>query len=79
MTVEFSNLHKILKDSTRRDILQCLNAKGPLSYVELMELARITNTGRLNYHLKIPRQPDRKTRRRKVRSNRKRPLGDSVA
>ena len=52
MTVEFSGLHKILKDPTRREILKCLNDKGPLPYVELMGLAQVTNTGRFNYHLK---------------------------
>ncbi len=53
MTVDFSELHKILKDGTRRDILQCLKDKGPLTYVELMGLAKVTNTGRFNYHLKV--------------------------
>ncbi|MGA2681966.1 MAG: winged helix-turn-helix domain-containing protein [Candidatus Bathyarchaeia archaeon] len=53
MTVEFSNLHKTLKDPTRRDILRCLGEAGSLSYMDLMEQAKITNTGRLNYHLKI--------------------------
>src|SRR5208283_2089992 len=53
MTVEFSGLHKILKDPTRREILKCLNDKGPLPYVELMGLAKVTNTGRFNYHLKV--------------------------
>jgi DNA-binding transcriptional ArsR family regulator len=53
MTVELSGLHKILKDPTRREILKCLNDKGPLPYVELMGLAKVTNTGRFNYHLKV--------------------------
>jgi predicted transcriptional regulator len=53
MTVEFSALHKILKDPTRREILKCLNDKGPSPYVELMDLAKVTNTGRFNYHLKV--------------------------
>ncbi len=53
MTVEFSALHKILKDPTRREILKCLNDKGPLPYGELMGLAKVTNTGRFNYHLKV--------------------------
>ncbi|MGD0405506.1 MAG: winged helix-turn-helix domain-containing protein [Candidatus Bathyarchaeia archaeon] len=52
MTVEFSALHKILKDKTRRTILKCLNDNGPMSYVELMKLAEVANTGRFNYHLK---------------------------
>lgn len=53
MTVEFSELHKILKDPTRKAILRCLNENAPLQYVELMALAKVTNTGRFNYHLKI--------------------------
>ena len=53
MKVELSGLHKILKDPTRREILKLLNDKGPLSYVELMGLAEVTNTGRFNYHLKV--------------------------
>jgi hypothetical protein len=53
MTVEFSSLHKILKDPTRRTILKSLNDRGPLTYVELMKSADIDNTGRFNYHLKV--------------------------
>jgi len=53
MTVDFSSLHKILKDKTRRDILRCLNEKGSLSYVELMNATAVANTGRFNYHLKV--------------------------
>src|SRR5271157_3046580 len=53
MTGEFSNLHKTLKDPTRRDILRCLGEAGSLSNMDLMAQAKITNTGRLNYHLKI--------------------------
>jgi DNA-binding transcriptional ArsR family regulator len=53
MKVELSGLHKILKDPTRREILKCLNDKGPLPYGELMDLAKVTNTGRFNYHLKV--------------------------
>lgn len=52
MTVEFSVLHKILKDPTRRTIVKCLNDNGPMTYVELMKSAEIANTGRFNYHLK---------------------------
>lgn len=52
MTAEVSGLHKILKDPTRREILKCLNEK-PLPYGELMGLAKVTNTGRFNYHLKV--------------------------
>ncbi len=52
METDYSFLHKILKDSTRRDILRYLNDR-PLSYMELMNLSKITNTGKLNYHLKV--------------------------
>ena len=52
MGLDYSFLHKTLKDPTRRDILRQLE-DGPLTYVELMNRARITNTGRFNYHLKI--------------------------
>jgi hypothetical protein len=51
MGIDSSFLHKILKDQTRRDILSCLN-KGPLTYMELKNLVKVTNTGRFNYHLK---------------------------
>jgi len=53
MDVDLASLHKILKDSTRSNIVLHLNEKGPLAYVELMNLLKITNTGRFNYHLKI--------------------------
>lgn len=50
--VDWSSLHKILSDTTRRSILELLSEKQALSYTEIMTLLRITNTGRLNYHLK---------------------------
>jgi DNA-binding transcriptional ArsR family regulator len=50
--VDWSSLHKILSDPTRRNILELLTEKEELSYTEIMALLRITNTGRLNYHLK---------------------------
>jgi len=50
--VDWSSLHKILSDSTRRNIVELLAEKQELSYTEIMALLRITNTGRLNYHLK---------------------------
>jgi predicted transcriptional regulator len=51
MGVDYSFLHKTLKDPTRRDILLHLN-KEPLPYTTLMNLTQVTNTGRFNYHLK---------------------------
>jgi Protein of unknown function (DUF1648) len=53
MTEDLSNLHKILKDPTRVKILQILENSSPLSCAELLSQSGITNTGRLNYHLKI--------------------------
>lgn len=50
--VDWSSLHKILSDTTRRSILELLAEKEGLSYTEIMALLQITNTGRLNYHLK---------------------------
>jgi len=50
--VDWSSLHKILNDVTRRSILELLAEKEALSYTELMTLLQVTNTGRLNYHLK---------------------------
>jgi hypothetical protein len=48
-----ASLHKILKDETRRKIVLLLNEKGNLSYTDLMKALEISNTGRINYHLKI--------------------------
>jgi hypothetical protein len=53
MRVDLSALHKILRDPTRRDILLHLSRNDPLTYVELMDFLKITNTGKFNYHLKI--------------------------
>jgi hypothetical protein len=50
--VDWSSLHKILSDTTRRSILELVAEKQALSYTEMMTLLQITNTGRLNYHLK---------------------------
>jgi DNA-binding transcriptional ArsR family regulator len=50
--VDWSSLHKILSDTTRRSILELLAEKEALSYTEIMALLHVTNTGRLNYHLK---------------------------
>jgi DNA-binding transcriptional ArsR family regulator len=50
--VDWSSLHKILSDSTRRSILELLAEKESLTYTEILALLQVTNTGRLNYHLK---------------------------
>lgn len=50
--VDWSSLHRILGDSTRRNILELIKEKDAISYTEIMSILRVTNTGRLNYHLK---------------------------
>lgn len=52
MEVDWASLHKILSDTTRRSILGVLAEREALGYTEMMTLLQITNTGRLNYHLK---------------------------
>ncbi|MGD6852902.1 MAG: winged helix-turn-helix domain-containing protein [Candidatus Bathyarchaeia archaeon] len=47
------SLHKVLKDEKRRKIVELLNEKGSLSYTDLMVALGISNTGKLNYHLKV--------------------------
>ena len=47
-----ASLHNILKDETRRKMVLLLNEKGHLSYTDFMRELEISNTGRLNYHLK---------------------------
>lgn len=46
------SLHKALKDEKRRQIITILN-EGRLSYTDLMNALSISNTGKLNYHLKV--------------------------
>jgi hypothetical protein len=53
MSVDISQLHNVLRDSTRAKILELLNERTSLSYVELQELLQIGHTGKLNYHLKV--------------------------
>jgi len=53
MEVDWVSLHKILSDTTRRSILELLAEKDSLTYTDMMTLLQITNTGRLNYHLKV--------------------------
>lgn len=53
MSVDLPHLHAILKDRTRTRILELLEQRERLSYVELQNLLGITHTGKLNYHLKI--------------------------
>jgi hypothetical protein len=53
VSVDISQLHNVLRDSTRARILELLNERTSLSYVELQELLHISHTGKLNYHLKV--------------------------
>jgi len=53
MNSGISDLHRILKDKTRCQILSLLNDEGSLNYTCLMNQLGITNTGKLNYHLKM--------------------------
>ncbi|MCW3998956.1 MAG: hypothetical protein NWE93_01800 [Candidatus Bathyarchaeota archaeon] len=48
-----SSLHKILKDGNRQTIIGILDAKGAVSYTELLEASETGSTGLLNYHLKV--------------------------
>ena len=53
MDVDVGALYKVLKDETRRRIVLLLHEKGSLSYMDLMNFLEITNTGKMNYHLKV--------------------------
>lgn len=53
MSVDIPRLSKTLNDETRVRILRLLKEKQPVSYGDLMATLGITNTGRLNYHLKV--------------------------
>jgi hypothetical protein len=53
LSVDLPHLHGILKDKTRARVLELLEQREQLSYVELQTLLGIAHTGKLNYHLKI--------------------------
>jgi DNA-binding transcriptional ArsR family regulator len=53
LSVDIPRLGKTLDDQTRLEILRVLRQDGPMSYVDLLNTLKITNTGRLNYHLKV--------------------------
>ena len=53
MTVDVPKLSKTLNDETRIRILKILKQKRQMRYGDLLADLEITNTGRLNYHLKI--------------------------
>ena len=47
--VDWSSLHKILSDSTRRSILELVSEKQELSYTDIMTLLQIT------YKVSVPK------------------------
>jgi hypothetical protein len=53
MVSGLEGLHSILRDKTRRKIMQLLDEQGGLSYTDLMGALGICSTGQLNYHLKV--------------------------
>ncbi|MEM3666846.1 MAG: helix-turn-helix domain-containing protein [Candidatus Bathyarchaeia archaeon] len=53
MSIDFESLTDVLKHPVRRKIILALYERKGLSYVELMNLVEVANTGRFNYHLKI--------------------------
>lgn len=53
MDVDVGDLYRVLKDETRRRIVLLLHEKGSLAYMDLMNFLEITNTGKMNYHLKV--------------------------
>jgi hypothetical protein len=53
MSVDFESLSDVLKHPIRRRIILALSEGKSMSYVDLMDLVEVTNTGRFNYHLKI--------------------------
>jgi len=53
LSSDLGTLPRILKDFTRRRIIELLREKGPLTYVEVLNLLEIEHTGKLNYHLKL--------------------------
>ncbi len=53
MPVDWSTLHKVLRDETRKKILLNLQSAGSLAYTDLLNRLQIANTGKLNYHLKM--------------------------
>lgn len=50
--VDYSSLSDVLKNPIRRRIILALSGGNCVSYVELMNLVEVTNTGKFNYHLK---------------------------
>ncbi len=53
MSVDFESLSDVLKHPIRKRIILALSERKSMSYVDLMNLVEVANTGKFNYHLKI--------------------------
>ncbi len=53
MAVDFESFNDVLKHPIRRKVILALGTSKTLSYVELLNLAECSNTGKFNYHLKV--------------------------
>jgi DNA-binding transcriptional ArsR family regulator len=50
--MSYSNIHYLLKDATRRKIVEFVGRKGRVTYTDILRELGIS-TGKLNYHLRI--------------------------
>jgi hypothetical protein len=53
LSVDFRSLHNVFKHPIRQRIIVVLLERKELTYVDLMNIVEVANTGKLNYHLKI--------------------------
>jgi len=52
LSVDLESIHRTLRHPIRRKILLTLLEKKEMTYVDLMNLLEVDNTGKFNYHLK---------------------------
>jgi hypothetical protein len=52
MGIDYGSLSDVLKNPIRRRIILTLSGSACISYVDLMKLVEVSNTGKFNYHLK---------------------------
>ena len=50
--MSYWNVHKLLKDDTRRKIIQFIGSRGRVTYTDILRELGIS-TGKLNYHLRL--------------------------
>jgi len=50
--MSYWNVHKLLKDDTRRQIIQFIGTRGRVTYTDILRELGIS-TGKLNYHLRL--------------------------